>query len=133
MTVQFDFSVGNAPEITPSGVSDIITKLAPFAFESGLTVTMCATFPRFLEKVIFTLEFTDEDQSASDAGDFLAAVRANQDRLATRLAEARYNARLTREDTPVSLDGIRMAPEWPQLIMSAGPYNPDATDDKDDR
>jgi hypothetical protein len=39
MTVQFDFSSATAPEITRGGVSDIFTKLAPFAFESGMTVS----------------------------------------------------------------------------------------------
>lgn len=134
MTVQPDFTAAKAPEITPGGVTDIITKLAQFAFEFGLTVTMCAKFPQFLEKITFTLEFTEEDQSATDASAFLAAVRANEDLLATRLAATRSSARATSMENVVSLDGISMDPTWPLLVLSAGPYNPDEdTEDEDNR
>jgi hypothetical protein len=130
MTVQSDFTVASAPEITPGAVSDIITKLAPFTFESGMNITMCAKFPEFLEKVTFSLEFTDAAQDATDAHPFLAAVRTNQDLLASRLADTRVDARATLAETVVSMDGIVLDPTWPRLVLSAGPY--DTTEDEDD-
>jgi hypothetical protein len=130
MTVQSDFIVASAPEITPGAVSDIIAKLAPFAFESGMNVTMCANFTEFLEKVTFNLEFTDEAQDATDARPFLAAVRTNQDLLASRLADTRVSARATLAETIVSMEGIVLDPTWPRLVLSAGPYDP--TEDEDD-
>lgn len=132
MTAETDLPTEGAPEITSGGVTDIIAKLAPFTFDSGLTVTMCAKFPQFGEKVTFSLEFTDEAQSETDASQFLAAVHANGDLLAARLAKARISARGTGLESVVSLEGIDMDPTWPLLILSAGPYNPD-TEDEDDR
>lgn len=132
MTAETDHPTAEAPEITSDGVSDIIAKLAPFTFDSGLTVTMCAKFPQSLEKVTFTLEFTDEAQSARDATEFLAVVRASGDLLAARLSEARISARDAGVESIVSLDGVEMDPTWPQLTLAAGPYDPD-TDDEDER
>lgn len=77
----------------------------------------------FLEKVSFAVEFADETQAVSDAEPFLAAVRAHQDILAFRLAEARDTARLTRKETTVSMDRIETDPTWPVLILTAGPYS----------
>ncbi|WP_185982214.1 hypothetical protein [Arthrobacter sp. KBS0703] len=91
---------------------------------------MSANFEQFLEKITFAFEYTNEDQTANDAEPFLAMVRANQDLLAARLAEARDSARLSGVSTQVSLEGIQTDPTWPQLILSAGPYNPDEDEDE---
>lgn len=128
MTVASDFAVTSAPGIAAAGVTDIVTKLAPFAFESGMTVTMCAGFPEFGEAVTFTLEFSEKGQSATDAAGFLATVRANEEILADRLAAARYSARSSGLVTVVPMDGITVDPGWPALVLSAGPYNPDDED-----
>lgn len=67
---------------------------------------MSAKFPEFLEKITFHLEFTEETQSATDPAAFLAAIEANEDLLATRLAGARVAVRETGLKSTVSLDGM---------------------------
>lgn len=95
-----------------------------------MNVAMSANFEDFLEKITFTIEYTNEDQTATEAEPFLAMIRVNQDLLAARLAEARDAARLNRVvSTQVSLDGTETDPTWPHLILSAGPYNPDEDED----
>ncbi|RAX45736.1 hypothetical protein DQ354_07550 [Arthrobacter sp. AQ5-06] len=119
-----DLSVASAPEITAGGVYDIVSKITPFAFD-GMNVAMSANFEEFREKVTFAIEYSSEDQTATDAEPFLAMIRVNEDLLAARLEEASETARASGVTTTVSLDGIDLDPTWPQLILSAGPYNPD--------
>lgn len=128
MTIESEFTVASPPEITASGIYDIISKISPFAFD-GMNVAMSANFEDFLEKITFTIEYTNEDQTATEAEPFLAMIRTNQDLLAARLAEACDAARLNRVSTQVSLDGTETDPKWPHLILSAGPYNPDEDED----
>lgn len=131
MTTESDFTVATAPEISAGGVYDIVSKLTPFAFD-GMNVAMSAKFPDFLEKITFAIEYTSDEQTATDAGPFLGMIRTNEDLLAARLTNARATARTTREAVEVSLDDIDLDPTWPQLILSAGPYDPDEdTDDED--
>lgn len=133
MTTESDFTVATAPEISGGGVYDIVSKLTPFAFD-GMNVAMSAKFPDFLEKVTFAIEYTSEDQTATEAEPFLAMIRTNEELLAERLTDARATARTTRETVEVSLDGIDLDPIWPRLILSAGPYDPDEdTEDEDNR
>lgn len=128
MTIESDFIVASAPEITAGGIYDIVSKITSFAFD-GMNVAISANFEEFLEKITFAIEYTSEDQTATDAEPFLAMIRANQDLLAARLVEARDAARISRFSTPVSMDGIETDPTWPQLILSAGPYSPDEDDE----
>jgi hypothetical protein len=76
-----------------------------------MNVAMSANFEQFLEKITFAIEYTNEEQTATDAEPFLAMIRANQDLLAARLAEARDAARISRVSVPVSLDGIETRPD----------------------
>lgn len=128
MTTESDFTVASAPEITAGGIYDIVSKITPFAFD-GMNVAISANFEEFLEKITFAIEYTNEDQTATDAEPFLAMIRANQDLLAARLVEARDAARISRVSTPVPMDGIETDATWPQLILSAAPYNPDEDED----
>ncbi|ACL41972.1 hypothetical protein Achl_4021 (plasmid) [Pseudarthrobacter chlorophenolicus A6] len=128
MTTESDVTVASAPEITAGAIYDIVSKISPFAFD-GMNVAMSANFESFLEKITFGIEYTNEDQTATDASPFLAMVRSNQDLLAARLIEARDAARISGVPTPVPMDGIETDPTWPQLILSAGPYNPAEDED----
>ncbi|MET4144204.1 hypothetical protein [Arthrobacter sp. UYCo732] len=131
MTTESDFAAATAPEITAGGVYDIVSKITPFAFD-GMNVAMSANFEAFGEKITFAIEHTSEDQTATDAEPFLAAIRANEELLATRLTEARETARTTGATARVSMDGIGLDPLWPELILSAGPYDPDEDEDEDE-
>lgn len=128
MTIESDFTVATAPEITAGGVYDIVSKITPFAFD-GMNVAISANFEAFSEKLTFAIEYTSEDQTATDAEPFLAMVRANEDVLAARLTEARDASRITGAEARVSLEGIELDPTWPVLILSARPYTPDNESD----
>jgi hypothetical protein len=121
---RYRFTAASAPVTTAGAVSDIIAKLAPFAFE-GMDVTLNAPLEAFIEKVILGLKFTDKSQATDEAEPFLAVVRANEVLLAARLAVARGVARLTGIETRVSLDGVALDPTWPVLVFAAGPFKPD--------
>lgn len=126
-----DCTAASAPEITAGGIYDIVSKITPFAFD-GMDVSISATFAESFEKITFGLEYTDETQSATDAAPFLSVIGANKELLASRLADARDAARISRTETRVPLDGIQMDPTWPSFVMSAGPYNPEDDTDEDD-
>lgn len=132
MTTESDFTVASAPEITGGGVYDIVSKIAPFAFD-GMDVAISATFDEFREKITFALECTEQTQPGADPATFLAVVRANEELLAARLADARDAARASRAETLVSLEGIGMDPTWPTFLLTAGPYEPENETDNPDK
>jgi hypothetical protein len=90
-----------------------------------MNVAISANVEAFSKKLTFAIEYTSEDQTATDAAPFLAMVRANEDVLAARLTEARDASRISGTETRVSLEGIELDPTWPVLILSARPYDPD--------
>lgn len=118
-----------APVIAPEGISDIIAKIATLTFESGMDVSVAAAFDEHNERVQFSLEAVEPAELAGGLEQFLAAVRANQDEIAHRLAEARTLARITGDEQSVDLAGLSDVLSWPILSITAGPVPPEDTED----
>ncbi|HEX9089588.1 MAG TPA: hypothetical protein VF867_19005 [Arthrobacter sp.] len=115
-----------APAIAPEGVTDIIAKLAALTFDSGMDVSMDASFGDHGEHIIFALVPASPSQITGGRDEFIAAVRANQEEIAGRLATSRSLSQLTGEDLNVDLAGLSNVRSWPILSISTGLFVPES-------
>jgi len=114
-----------APAIAPEGVTDIIAKLATLTFDSGMDVSMDASFKDHGERIVFALVPASPSQISGGMEEFITAVRANQEEIAGRLATSRSLSLLSGEELTVDLAGLSSVPSWPILSISTGLFVPE--------
>ncbi|MFF1880163.1 hypothetical protein ACFVVC_01675 [Pseudarthrobacter sp. NPDC058196] len=121
--------MSTAPDIAPEGVTSILSKLAPSAFEMALNLSMSVGFETFGERIDFTLSNADNEPAPAAAVQFMALVAEHQDAIAQRLRTAREQARISGADVTVPIEGLSSDPLWAVFSLTAGPYVADEDDD----
>ncbi|QOD06133.1 hypothetical protein [Pseudarthrobacter sp. BIM B-2242] len=124
--------MSTAPDIAPEGVTSILSKLAPSAFEMALDLSMSVGFEKFGERIDFVLSNADNEPSPTASDEFMALVAEHQDTLAERLRTARDLSRISGTDVGVPLEGLSSNPLWATFSLTAGPYIPDEADEDDE-
>lgn len=124
--------MSTAPDIAPEGVTSILSKLAPSAFEMALDLSMSVGFEKFGERIDFVLSNADNEPSPTASDEFMALVAEHQDVLAERLRTARDQARLSGTDVGVPIEGLSSNPLWSAFSLTAGPYIHDEDEDDED-
>lgn len=121
--------MSTAPDIAPEGVTSILSKLAPSAFEMALDLSMSVGFETHGERIDFTLSNAGREPDPADAVQFMAIVAEHQDAIAQRLRTAREQSRISGADVTVPIEGLSSNPLWTAFSLTAGPYIPDEDDD----
>lgn len=121
--------MSTAPDIAPEGVTSILSKLAPSAFEMALDLSMSVGFEKFGERIDFILSNAGNEPSPTASDEFMALVAEHQDALAERLRTARELSRVSGTDVGVPIEGLSGSPLWAVFSLTAGPYIPDEDDE----
>lgn len=124
--------MSTAPDIAPEGVTSILSKLAPSAFEMALDLSMSVGFEKFGERIDFVLSNAGNEPSPTASDEFMALVAEHQEELAERLRTARDLSRISGTDVGVPIAGLSSNPLWTTFSLTAGPYVADEDDQDED-